>query len=89
MQEIEKLRAELDQIHGEFRKLMKRRLTIARKIWELKKSQNLPLIDSQRENTLIHQFDSMSSDAAEKTAMQNLFKGILTETKTYLETKLK
>jgi chorismate mutase len=89
MQEIEKLRAEIDEIHGEMAELMRRRLGVARKIWEIKKAQNLSFFDSSREASLIQKYDHLSPDPDEKKAIQNLFKYILHESKTYLETKFK
>lgn len=89
MQEIEKIRTEVDQIHGELASLFQRRLVLARRIWEIKKSAGVPFINALREKEIIHRFDSLSNDDFEKTAVQNFFKAILLESKQYLENTLK
>jgi chorismate mutase / prephenate dehydratase len=89
MQEIDKLRSEIDQIHVELARLFKQRLALTKKIWEIKKAKKLPFFDKQREDAIIHQFDSSTSDNDEQIAMQSFFKCILTETRKYLEAKLK
>lgn len=89
MQEIEKLRVELDQIQTEMVVLLRRRFSLAQKIWQIKKEKSLNFTDLNREHTIIHQFDQSISDLAEQQAVQNIFKSVLSETKKYLETKLK
>ncbi|MBL7556586.1 MAG: chorismate mutase [Bdellovibrionaceae bacterium] len=89
MQEIDKIRSEIDQIHGDLATLFQRRLTLTKKIWEIKKNNQLSFFDQKRENDIIHRFDSSISDADERMAVQNFFKSILSESKKYLEVKLK
>jgi chorismate mutase len=89
MQEIEKLRSEIDQIHLEMAALFRRRLQITEKIWEIKKSQDLPFFDAAREDAIIHQFDGQVSDPVEQKVLQNFLKSVLNENKKYLEMKLK
>jgi chorismate mutase/prephenate dehydratase len=89
MQDIENVRSEIDQIHNELARLFKRRLQLTRKIWEIKKSNEMPMIDRKREDDIIHRFDEVSNDAEEKIALQNFFKNILTESRKYLEIKTK
>jgi chorismate mutase/prephenate dehydratase len=88
MQEIEKLRSEIDQIQSEMASLFRRRLQVTRKIWEIKISQGLPFFDAEREKGIIHRFDAQISDPDEQLALQNLMKSILSENKKYLETQL-
>ena len=87
MQEIEKLRAEIDQIHEELTALFRRRLALTKKIWEIKKAKSLPLFDPKREEEIFHQFDHMISESDEKKAVHSFYKFILRETKVYLEAK--
>lgn len=89
MQEIEKLRSEIDQIHVEITRLFRHRLEVTSQIWEIKKAQSLPLFDEKREDQIIHRFDEALSSPEEKQAVQNFQKFILTETRKYLETKLR
>jgi chorismate mutase len=89
MQEIEKIRSEIDEIHVELARLFRQRLVLAQKIWELKKDQNISYLDSNRESKIIYKFDAVISQNEEKEAVQNFFKCILLETKKYLEVRLK
>lgn len=89
MQEIDKIRSEIDQIHGELAKLFQRRLILAKKIWELKKSNHLSFVDPNRETMIIHRFDGTIADAEERIAVQSFFKSLLLESRKYLEAKLK
>lgn len=87
--EILKLRLELDKIHADMAHLFQRRLQINLKIWELKKRNQLPLIDEKREREIIHHFDSIIVNVNEKIAIQNLFKSILAESKNFTEKEIK
>lgn len=89
MQDIEKLREEIDQIHGELVRLYRRRLTIAEKIWEIKKQNQMSFIDLSREQKIIQSFDDSIIEEKEKLAVRNFLKNILNETKNYLEAYLK
>lgn len=89
MNEIEKIRLEIDQIHIQLVDLFRRRLVLSRKIWELKKRDNLPFIDTKRESKIVHQFDSVIVDTDEQKSVQNLFACILKESKDFLEAKFK
>lgn len=89
MQEIDKLRSEIDEIHAEMAQLIQKRLQASRKIWEIKKARNLPLIDLKREEELIRSFAQKAQTPEEQLVLQNVMKCVLRETKTYLESKLK
>lgn len=89
MQEIEKLRSEIDQIHVEMARLFLRRLVVTEKIWQIKKAHQLPLIDQQREQSIIHKFDTSSLGMNEQLALQNFFKNLISENKKFLEAKIK
>lgn len=89
MAEFESLRQEIDQIHVEFAHLFRRRLQLTKKIWEIKKENGIALFDSKREQEIIHRFDQVVSDPQEQSAVQNLFRLLLSETKKYLEAKVK
>lgn len=89
MQEIEKLRSEIDHIQTELAQLFRRRLQVTQQIWEIKKSQGLPLFDAERERHIIHRFDDQINDVHEQQALRNFLQSALIENKKYLETKLK
>ncbi len=89
MQDIEKLRAEIDQIHKELVRLFRQRLLLAQKIWEIKKQNKMSFIDSSREEKVIQSFDESISEEKEKLVVQNFLKNILGETKNYLGDYLK
>jgi chorismate mutase len=82
---IDTLRIEIELLHE---KLL--HLIIVDSVWDVKQSQNLNLTDSQRENQLIHQFDShidLKNDENLKVFYQNVVKNIIAETKNYLTRK--
>lgn len=89
MHEISQYRKELDQIHQELAPLIRRRLEVTQKIWEIKKAQGLPFIDENRERSIVHQFDSEISDPTEQQVVQNLLRSLLHETKKYVEQKIR
>lgn len=89
MHEIDKIRSEIDQIHSDLAGLFQRRLALTKKIWEIKKANQLSFFDQKREDGIIHRFDSSIEDTDERLAVQNFFKSILSESKKYLEAKLK
>jgi len=89
MQEVDKIRTEIDQIHDEIVSLFRRRLVLAKKIWELKKLNHVSFFDSNRETTIIHRFDDTIIDADERIAVQSFFKSLLHESRKYLEAKFK
>ena len=84
-EQIRILRSEIDVIHAEMIGLFRRRLNLVKKIWVIKKNINSPMLDSAREETIIHQFDSSVTDTKEKTSVQNFLKFILDESKSYME----
>ncbi|OYZ24387.1 MAG: hypothetical protein B7Y39_01645 [Bdellovibrio sp. 28-41-41] len=89
MQEIDEIRSEIDQIHSELAGLFQRRLVLAKKIWDLKKSNQMSFVDSSRETSIVHRFDDAIADADERIAVQSFFKSLLLESRKYLEAKLK
>jgi len=88
MQEIEKLRSEIDQIHKEMVDLFRKRLDLTLKIGEIKKMSRLPLLDQKREDVIIHQFDDLIDNHDERTVVQSFLKSLLSESKKFLEAKI-
>jgi chorismate mutase len=89
MQEIEKLRAEIDQIHVEMVHLFRRRLQVAVKIWKLKQTNGQPMLDASREDQIVHRFDSEISDPLEQKTTQQFLRQLILQSRHYLEAKLK
>lgn len=87
--DINSLRSQIDQIHLDLGRLFQERLELNLKIWQLKKLNQLPLLDEKRESEIIHRFDSWTENENEKLALQNFFKTILNESKTYTGKQLK
>jgi chorismate mutase len=89
MQEIDKLRAEMDQIHIELGLLLQKRLDLTLKIWRIKKAEHLPLVDMNREEFILQNIKNSVTDSDQQIFLTQVFKNILVETKKYLEAKLK
>lgn len=87
--EIHNLRSQIDQIHIDLGRLFQQRLQINLQIWKLKTASDIPLIDSDRENDLIHKFDNLTRNENEKIALQNFFKTILAESKNFTGNEIK
>lgn len=87
MHEIDKLRAEMDKIHIELGLLLQKRLDLTEKIWQIKKQQQLPLVDLNREDLILQKIKKSVSDSEQQTFLTEIFKNILVETKKYLEAK--
>ncbi|MGZ3691148.1 MAG: chorismate mutase [Pseudobdellovibrio sp.] len=83
-EQIQVLRAEIDEIHTDMVSLFRRRLQLVKKIWAIKKSMDNSMIDPSREEFIIHQFDSGISDKIERTSVQNFLKSVLAESKKYM-----
>lgn len=89
MQEIELLRAEMDKVHIEISQLLQKRLAITKKIWQIKKEQNLPMLDLKREETILQKISMVSNETEEQKFLIQVFKNILIESKKYLGATLK
>lgn len=87
LNEIEILRQKIEILHQDFFKIICDRQDLVCQIWDLKKKSNLAMIDHQREELLIHQFDEstvLKNDENFKEMYHNIVKNIMTETKKYL-----
>lgn len=90
MPEIEKLRAEIDAIHAELVKLLNRRLSVAHQIWKIKKAEQKPFFDETREELILQKITKLSSeDALKQSFLRNVFKTILSESRSYLAAQMK
>ncbi len=75
MNEIQKLREKINKIDSEIALLLKNRLISVKKIGEAKKTQNLPIIDPNREDIIL---SGLESDYEKE-----VFKKILSESRKY------
>lgn len=89
MPEITKLRAEMDQVHIELVQLLQKRLDLTEKIWQIKKAQQIPLIDLNREDLILQKVKGFAVDEEQEIFLNQVFNTILTEAKKYLKAKLK
>ncbi|MFH1534300.1 MAG: chorismate mutase [Nitrospirota bacterium] len=58
MDKIQNLRKNINEIDTKISDLLKERLNSVKKIGEIKKSQNLPVIDSDREKEILFSLDT-------------------------------
>jgi len=89
MPEITKLRAEMDQVHIELVQLLQKRLDLTEKIWQIKKAQQIPFVDSNREDLILQKVKSYAADEDQHIFLNQVFNTILSEAKKYLKAKLK
>ena len=92
MDEISKLRLEIDQIQKELAGTFLRRLQVSKKIWEIKKRSQLDFIDPDRELQIEKQISDLVQELscdAERQALRNLLQVALEESKTCLKARFK
>jgi chorismate mutase len=95
MDEISKLRSEIDQIQIELAELFRRRLKTSKRIWEIKEASALNFIDPERELEIKNQISKLSQEMpgevneAEKKALRNFLQMSLEESKTCLKAQFK
>lgn len=75
MDKIQNLREKINKIDSEIALLLKNRLISVKKIGDLKKEQNLPIKDSNREDSIISRLDSDYE--------KEIFKKILSESRNH------
>ena len=79
--ELLKVRSEIDFIDEELISLFIKRLECAKKVAEIKKEYQLPVLNSTREQEIIEKVKSKSGDLAEFTV--EIFKDIMKVSKDY------
>lgn len=77
MSELERLRAQMDEIDGELARLFLRRLDTAQQIGAYKQQAGLPPLDQQRELEVIQQVTRATGDEGRKLELAKLFENIL------------
>ncbi len=89
MKDIDQLRYEVDKVNLDMKNLFQKRLKLTMEIWKIKKIQSMSFFDEARETKIIHRFDSEIENPIEKKSVQNFFKSVIHETKTFLESEIK
>jgi chorismate mutase len=88
---IDNLRQEIDQVHKEMHALLLRRRDLTMAIWEIKKEQNLPFFNAQREDQIMADFVNLDGKQGQDPAFDELLKGVmnsvLREYEKYLKSK--
>ncbi|WP_413580983.1 chorismate mutase [Bdellovibrio sp. HCB288] len=91
MKTIDSLRQEIDQVHKEMHALLARRRDLTMAIWEIKKEQNLPFFNAQRENKIMADFVNLDGKQGQDPEFDALLKGVMTsvlrEYEKYLKSK--
>jgi len=77
MNNIPKLREEIDNIDSKLIKYLDKRFTIVKRIHKIKKQSDIPTLDKNREKEILKKTDSSKN----KTKIKNVFKKILEEAK--------
>lgn len=86
---LEKQRAEIDQIDRELAALFERRMAIVTEIGEIKKANNLPILDEAREETVIKRAEERIANSDYAPYVGQLFKDLMNVTKAYQKNLIK
>ncbi len=79
---LENLRKDVDEIDAEIVKLLKRRTAVSRKIGVIKAKAGLPIVDLEREVSVIQKLKYKAADEQESKALINIYHTILAESRT-------
>ncbi len=86
MNEINRLRQDIEKLHEDLLKIILKRKNFVDQIWELKRQGQMDMMDLNREQALIEQFDhipELKNDLALKNFYHNVVKNIIFESKKY------
>lgn len=78
---LEKLRANVDEIDEQIVELLKRRNAISRCIGAIKAQAGLPIVDLEREVSVIQKVKFKGEDDDESIALSNIYHAILAESR--------
>jgi len=80
LKEINALRSKIDQLDNELIQLLRERLRVAREIGQIKKDNNIPVVDPERESDLSDRLGKLTdNDFLTKDFVNRLWKLILVE----------
>ena len=82
MKELEDLRRKIDKIDVEILALISKRLSIARGIAEVKKKNNLPIYDPEREKKLLQKIAQLSKEKSlDENTIEKIYKLLIEYTR--------
>jgi chorismate mutase/prephenate dehydratase len=77
MSELEEYRQQIDAIDGQLVKLFLQRMEVTGKVGEYKKTQGIPVLDSQRERQVLEAKTALTADPAAKADVAALYESIM------------
>lgn len=89
MEEIIKLREEIDKIDSMMLKLLNERSSLALKIGEIKKIFKIPVYDPEREKQIVERLINENKGPLDKQAIVRLFERIIDEARSLERSKAK
>jgi len=79
---LENLRKDIDEIDEQIAALLIHRAAISKKIGIIKAKAGLPVFDAERELSVIQKIGHKTADDCEATALVNIYRAILEESRT-------
>ena len=76
---LNELREKIDNIDSEIMILLQERASLAIEIGKIKQSQNLPVFNQKREQTILKEIQLKNEGPLSDTAIQNIFEVIISE----------
>lgn len=84
LKEVEKIRKQIDKLDKNLILLLEKRAELVQKIWQIKKEQNLPLLDHEREKQMLEQVLKLETANLSKKDIERLYTLILDDFKNFL-----
>lgn len=88
MDELHKLRQEIDQIDNELVKLFEKRMNISKKVADYKRINNIPIFDEARESKVIEKNIDKLNDKSLRHELEEFYKVIFRISKDIQEREL-
>lgn len=77
MEELDKLRKELDRVDEQMVTLFEKRMAIIRDVARVKKANNLSVLDASREEVVLQSRKEMLCDASLTTSLEGFYKHLM------------
>lgn len=81
MRELRDIRVDIDEIDDEIIRLYRQRLKLSEEVYLVKKEQNIPVLDSSREEEKLDAIESRAKSEEEALRFRNLFSFIMKESR--------
>ena len=78
---IDQLRSEIDRLDSELLRIFNRRADLALQIGELKKEQDIPVYDPNREKSIIRRMQAENAGPLDNQAIVRLFERVIDESR--------